>query len=115
LILPTSLLAGSVVENLNYELPDVENPAVVVFCASSEAMEVTLDNLSLAKQMYNEFGIMPNDCYVFLPPLAVGEHSISHLYVTDDGNLYGILDITGPEGSLYSYVDEETLVKKESY
>ena len=65
--------------------------------------------------MYNEFGIMPTDCHVFLPALPVGEHNLSHLYVTDDGNLYGILEITGPEGMLYSYVEEESMVKKETF
>ena len=108
------LPAGTRVDNLNYELPggDAE---IVVFCLSAGAMESALDHLDQVRIDYNRFGSHPPGCHIFIPPVTVSKTDISHFYITDDGELYGIVEIFVTDGVLYSYIIEGMMSKKDTY
>lgn len=112
------MMAGDLLENLKYSLPNVENPRVVVVCRTKSAMINMLDNLENYKLVYNTTRVSPPDCIVNLQGMVIdADHWIESLLISDEGKLYGLIEIDtisqGASENIWTYIDEQFMVKKD--
>lgn len=114
LLATTPVFAGERFENETFSLPPTnENPAMVhIICMDLDSTYKLLDNLPYMIQIYMTTGQPPENCAVFYPiPIALGEHKLDHLYLTDSGELVGVILIPLEDGEAWTYINERLMVK----
>lgn len=111
-LVASPVLSGERIENDGYALPDIETPSVHVICQDLDSLYVLLDNLQESIDKYFTDGSAPTNCAVFHPaPLPLGGHSLDHLYLTDETNLFGVVRVPFEAGEAWTYINENTMVK----
>ena len=111
-LLATPLAAGERIENDQYELPDLTNPAVHIICVDTVPLMDLLDNFRVKIDRYMTAGEHPDGCVVFYPvPFVLPEHYLDHLYVTNDNKLFGIVVFEMESKDFWTYIDGHMLVK----
>lgn len=107
------LYAGESIDNLKYTLPDYDNPVFVFACRDKESLLNALDKLTDYQAAFRITQIPPPGCNVFNPPIAFPEdHFLESLFLSDEGVLYGLIQVNFPEVTIWSYIDEEHMVEK---
>ena len=111
------LPAGMRVDNLNYDLAELPASTGVI-CTEEAPLHHLLDNLTnFAKQWY-ALKTPPPDCWVLFEEggIVIGvDTKLEYLYVSDEGDLYGIYQVPIGDQILWSYIDEEVMVKKDMF
>jgi hypothetical protein len=106
--------AGERVENDSYALPDLNGqPANVhIICFDIDSIYKFLDTIDASITIYQQTGKQPNNCAVFFPiPIPLGEHNLDHLFVTNNGVLYGMIKVVNGEDFAWTYIGESLMVK----